>query len=127
MKVGSVEGTPQEVRDLFENNGLDLSAYITKPETPLHRIWLIIPASALVICFGVLSLISNIPSNGKVFIFLVGFAASAWLGISIHIKFKTSWGAFAAILAGLLIMLVSLGVLTPAQLLEYYKNFQKDP
>jgi hypothetical protein len=86
MKIGSVEGTPEEVRNLFENHGLDLSAYIEKPDGPIHKVWIIIPAACLVACFGVLSFIATLPSSGKVFIFLLGFSSSVWLGVCIHIR-----------------------------------------
>jgi len=124
MKVGSVEGTPEEVKDLFEDHGLDLSAYIEKPDRPLHKVWLIIPAAGFVVCFGILSFITALPSSGEIFIFLLGFACSVWLGTSIHIRFKSAWGAGAIMLAGLLIMLVALGVLAPSELLDHYKAAQ---
>lgn len=124
MKIGPVEGTPEEVNDLFENHGLDLSAYIEKPDGPLQKIWLIIPSACLVVCFGILSFVNSLPDGGKIFIFLLGFCSCVWLGICIHIRFKSSWGAGAVILAGLLIMLVALGVLSPAELLEHYKSAQ---
>ena len=122
MKVGSVEGTPEEVRDLFENHGLDLAAYIEKPDTPLQKVWLIIPSVLLVVFFGILSFTNSLPEGGKVFVFLLGFSASVWLGISIHIRFKSAWGAGSIMLAGLLIMLVALGVLAPSEILEHYKT-----
>ncbi len=77
------------------------------------------------ISFGVLILFVTLSENEKRFIFLLGFSASIWLAVSVHIRFKSVWGASAVILGGLLIMLVALGVLTPSQLLEYYENSQK--
>ena len=124
MKIGPVEGTEEEVNALFKNNDLNLSEYITKPEAPLEKIWLILPSTLLVICFGVLTLFEELSSNTKTFIFLVGFSASVWAAVSVHIRFKSVWGAGAVILAGLLIMLVALGVLAPNELLEHYKNSQ---
>lgn len=46
MKVGSVEGTREEIRGFYEDNGLDLSDILEKPKKPLKRRWLIIPAVA---------------------------------------------------------------------------------
>jgi len=124
MKIGSVEGTPEEVRGLFEDHGLDISAYIEKPDAPLHKIWFILPSGVLIVCFGCLSFFPSLEESGRVFIFLLGFLASVWLGVCIHIRFKSAWGAGAVILAGLLIMLVALGVLAPSELLEHYKSSQ---
>lgn len=126
MKIGPVEGTVEEVNNLFQNNGLNLSEYLEKPEVPLDKIWLILPPALLVISFGVLTLFDTLSSNVKIFIFLLGFSASVWTGVCIHIRFKSGWGAGAVILAGLLIMLVALGVIAPGELLEHYKSVQEN-
>ena len=125
MKIGPVEGTSEEVNDLFQNNGLNLSEYLQKPEPPLSNIWLIIPSVLFVACIGILSLANIVSSNYKIFIFLLGFASSVWLGVCVHIRFKSSWGAGAIILAGLLIMLVALGAIEPKELLEHHENPKK--
>jgi len=125
MKIGPVEGTSEEVNDFFQNNGLNLSEYLQKPEPPLSNIWLIIPAILFVFSFGVLSITQIASANWKVFVFLLGFASSVWLGVSVHIRFKSSWSAWAIILAGLLIMLVALGVIEPKELLEHYDKSTK--
>lgn len=122
MKVGSVEGTSEEVNNLFQNNGLNLTEYLQKPEAPLSITWLITPSVFFVICFGGLSLFRIASENWKIFIFLIGLSSSVWLGVSVHIRFKSSWGATAIILVGLLIMLVALGVIEPKELLEYYEG-----
>lgn len=125
MKIGPVEGTSEEVNDFFQNNGLNLSEYLQKPEPPLSNIWLIIPSVLFVACIGILSLANIVSSNYKMFTFLLGFASSVWLGVCVHIRFKSSWGAGAIILAGLLIMLVALGAIEPKELLEHYENPKK--
>jgi hypothetical protein len=125
MKFGPLEGTEEEVNNLFQNNGLNLSEYIVKPDVPLKKIWLISPSTALVACFGVLTLSDSLSNSVKVFVFLLGFSASVWAAVSVHIRFKSAWGSGAVTLAGLLIMLVALGVISPVELLEYYKNSQE--
>lgn len=125
MKIGPVQGTSEEVNDLFQNNGLNLSEYLQKPEPPLPNIWLIIPSVILVVSFGVLTLLQTVSENWKTFIFLLGFASSLWLGVSVHIRFKSNWAAGAIILVGLLIMLVALGVLEPKELIEHYDKTSK--
>lgn len=125
MKMGPVEGTTEEVSDFFENNGLILSEYLEKPESPLSNIWLIIPSIIFVTCFGILSLSEIETAKIKIFIFLFGFASSVWLGVSVHIRFKSNRGAGAIILAGLLIMLVALGVIEPREILDHYESTTK--
>jgi len=125
MKIGSVEGTLEEVNDFFQNNGLNLSEYLQKPEPPLSKKWIIIPSVLFVFFMGILSLFNIPSSNYKIFIFLLGFASNVWLAVCVKIRFKSSSEAIAIILAGLLMMLVAIGAMKPKELLEFYENFKK--
>ena len=46
MKLG-LEGTPEEVINFFQNNGLNPLDYFEKPESSLQTRWLIIPGEPL--------------------------------------------------------------------------------
>jgi len=122
MKIGPVEGTPEEVNDFFQNNGLNPLDYFEKPEPLLPVKWLIIPSVLFVAAFTVLALLGEDSGKTGIVLFLAGLASSVWLAVSVHIRFKTAWGAGAIVFAGLLIMLVALGVLEPKQLTVYYQN-----
>jgi hypothetical protein len=126
MKFGPVEGTEEEVNNLFQNNGLNLSEYIVKPDVPLKKIWLILPSTVLVACFSVLTLSDSLSNSVKMFVFLLGFSASVWAAVSVNIRFKSAWGSGALMLGGVLIMLVALGVISPVELLEYYRSSQEN-
>lgn len=120
MKLGPVEGTHEEVINFFENNGLNIQDYFQKPKPELAVTWLITPALIIVISFITLSLLGIGYDELKIILFSIGFSSSVWLAVSVHIRFKTSWGAGAIVLAGLLIMLIALGVLKPEQMTKYY-------
>lgn len=122
MKLGPAEGTPEEINNFFQNNGLNPSDYFERPEPVLQTRWLIIPAILFVASFVVLAIFGNEYQESKVILFLFGFASSVWLAVCVHIRFKSAWGAGAIIFSGLLIMLVALGVLKPEQLTDYYQN-----
>ncbi len=122
MKIGPLEGTPEEVNNFFQNNGLNPLDYFEKPEPFLQTRWLIIPAVLFFASFIFLALVADDFSKTKIVLFLSGFASSVWLAVCVHIRFKTAWGSGAIIFAGLLIMLVALGVVKPEQLTEYYQN-----
>lgn len=124
MKLGPVEGTPEEVNNFFQNNGLNPLDYFEKPEPSLQTRWLIIPAVLFVASFMLLAIVGAEYSTIKILLFLFGFASSVWLAVCVDIRFRTPWGAGAIILAGLLIMLVALGVVKPEQLTKYYQNEQ---
>lgn len=125
MKFGNVEGTPEEVKDFFENNGLNTSDFFEPPDVQLKKIWIVIPSTIFLTC--VLLLIAFDPSyeKTKVACFSIGFSAILWLAVSVHIRFKSGWGAGSIIFCGLLILLVALGVMEPAQLTKYLENLEK--
>jgi hypothetical protein len=121
MKIGSVEGSPEEVHNLFQNNGLNLSEYL-QPAPRLSIIWLIIPSILFIIFLSLLTLSEISTRKWELFIFLLGFSSSVWLGVSVHIRFENRWCACAIILAGLLIMLIAIGVLEPKELIDHYNK-----
>ncbi|PMP42102.1 hypothetical protein [Vibrio splendidus] len=121
MKFGGVEGTPEEIKNHFENNGLNPLDFFDKPEDKLSKIWVVVPSVIFVLCFGSLNFVNEISDKSKSFIFLTGLCACVWTAVSVHIRFKSGWGAGSIIFIGLLVMLVALGILQPAQLLDYIK------
>ncbi|SDY44112.1 hypothetical protein [Nitrosomonas sp. Nm33] len=122
MKIGPVEGTPEEVNNFFQNNGLNPLDYFQKPEPALQKRWLIIPSVLFVVSFTVLVFVTDEHTKIRIMLFLFGFCSSLWLAVSIHIRFKSAWGSGSIILAGLLIMLVALGVLKPEQIPSFYQG-----
>jgi UDP-N-acetylmuramyl pentapeptide phosphotransferase/UDP-N-acetylglucosamine-1-phosphate transferase len=119
MKFGGVEGTPEEIKDHFENNGLNPLDFFVKPEDKLSKVWVVVPCVIIILCFGILNLIQEISDKTKLFIFLIGLSSCVWAAVSVHIRFKSGWGAGSIIFIGLLAMLVALGILQPVQLLDY--------
>ncbi|HDO1326435.1 hypothetical protein ACEUC2_13425 [Aeromonas veronii] len=122
MKFGGVEGTPEEIKNHFENNGLNPLDFFEKPEDKLSKLWVIIPCVIFVLCFAALNFLHELGDKAKSFIFLIGICACVWAAVSVHIRFKSGWGAGSIIFIGLLVMLVALGILQPAQLLDYIKS-----
>jgi hypothetical protein len=43
MKIGKMEGSPEEIKNFFQDNGLNIPDFLEKPEAPLKPIWLIAP------------------------------------------------------------------------------------
>lgn len=125
MKIGNVEGTPEEVRDFFENNGLNPSDYFEQPEPQLNKVWLMAPGLVSLICALLLVALEPTFDKLKITVFLIGLSAIVWLSVSVHIRFKSVWGSGAIILCGLLILLVALGVMEPAQLTDYFGKLGK--
>lgn len=127
MKVGdNVEGTPEEITDFFENNGMDPNKYFTEPERPLNRVFFILPAAIILIIFGILSFMDTLTSNQTRFALLVGCASSLWLATNVQIRFKNFWATGLVVIGLLSLMLLAVGVLTPADLLDEARSIRDE-
>lgn len=113
MKVGGVEGTPEEIKDTFENHGLHIEDYLVKPEEPLANIWMIVPAVCLVLTVFIQVLFAPPDPKFLRINFLAGAGFVLWLVISVQLKFKNPWAAGAVAIGGLLILLVAAGFIQP--------------
>lgn len=124
MKLRGVEGTPQEIRDLFVNEGLQLADYLEKPHGPLQKRWLVIPA----VLFGVaLLLLVMQPSPSKTtltLLFLLGSGAIVWLAIAIQVRFESAWATGVAAVGGLLMILVAAGFISPKETIDALKELK---
>jgi hypothetical protein len=119
MKIGKMEGSPEEINNFFQNNGLNISEYLEKPEPPLKPIWLIAPVCFIVVFLATLTLFTlNI--GVMTFIFLLGCSAAIWLSAALQIRFKNTWAAVFVFVGILLIFLVAIGVVKPVEMIQYF-------
>jgi hypothetical protein len=124
MKIGEMEGTPEEIRDFCQNNGLNIAEYLEKPEKPLNRLLFITPSCLYVIFVVLLSTISNASDGWRNFIFLFGCCCSLWLAVNVQIRFKNIVATSFILIGGISFMLVALGVISPMQLLNEAKELK---
>ncbi|MFQ5965126.1 MAG: hypothetical protein ACE5KZ_12695 [Candidatus Scalinduaceae bacterium] len=122
MKFGKMEGTPEEIKDFCENNGLNILDYLDNQEKPLGPFLFIVPLCFYVLFIILLTIITNIPDKLRTLIFLLGCGCSLWLSIYIQIHFKNVWAMTSIIICGIAIMLVALGTISPLELLKLIKN-----
>lgn len=127
MKIGrgGMEGTPEEIRDTFENHGLRLEDYLEKPEPPLSRVWLVVPSVGIGIILLALVLLTPLPRPGLLLLFLSGVGLVLWLTVAMQIKFKNAWATGAVAIIGVLMLLVAGGFIEPREMPEIYKELKK--
>ena len=125
MKIGHIEGTQEEVSNLFLDNGLNISDFIQKPLPPLENKWIIIPSILFLINFIVLLFIQNQSYEVKLLLFLLGFASSVWIGISVNIRFNSTLNAIYIIVSALLILAVAYGIMSLNELIDYIKQISR--
>ncbi len=126
MKIGKggIEGTQKEVTDFFQNNGLRVSDFLTKPEPKIKGVY--IALSLAVATAAIIALVFIPPSsNMRTVVFLLGAIAAGALGICVHIRFKNIGSAIIIIILEVLLMLVATGVLAPLDLLNQIKELRK--
>ena len=124
MKIGEMEGTPEEIRDFCQNNGLNIEDYLEKPEKPLSRYLFIGPSCLYVVSIILLTTVPSVSEGWRTFIFLFGCCCSLWLAVGVQIRFKNTWATSFIIICGISFMLVALGVISPAALLDQAKEFK---
>lgn len=125
MKIGHIEGTQEEVSNLFLDNGLNISDFIQKPPPQLENKWIIIPSILFLINFIVLLFIQNQSYEVKLLLFLLGFASSVWIGISVNIRFNSTLNAIYIIVSALLILAVAYGIMSLNELIDYIKQISR--
>ena len=127
MKIGEeIEGTPQEIRDLFQNNGFSIEKYLKKFEKPLNRYLFICPSCLYLVSIILLTTVSNLSNGLRTLIFLFGCCCSLWLAVNVQIRFKNPWATAFIVLCGISFMLVALGVISPVELLDQANKFKPE-
>lgn len=125
MKIGGIEGTPQEIKDAFENHGLLLEDYLERPEVPLSKIWVIAPSLFIIIVLVCLVLLAPIGKTSLLLLFLLGAGSVLWLTVAIQVRFKNGWATAAVAIGGLLMLLVAGGFIEPKDTPQVLKELRK--
>lgn len=118
MKLKDIEGTPEEIRDLFKNNGMKISEYLL---APVDWWWLVLPIFGGVACVALIVLGQIIyPEFGSKCLlgsFVIGLVFLVWMAIVVQIKYSSPTSSAIAGIGGLLILLVAAGVIPIAEIL----------
>lgn len=119
MKLGSIEGSPQEIKDLFENNGLKLENYIEKPKNNnIDTLWVLLPSVLLII--GLSTLYFMDPKLTKMIGFtqIVCIGLNIWLIISIQLRYNNVWATGFSIFGLCLMFMVTTKIISPKEAIE---------
>ena len=125
MKFGKqMEGSPEEIRDFFQNNGLNITDYIERPESPLKPIWFIVPVCLILLSLSCLTLLAPLRPSMQTFVFLLGCGAGIWLAVNVQLRFKNTWAAVFVAVGTILIMLVAIGTVTPVEMIQQLRKLK---
>ncbi len=125
MKVGPVDGSVQEVRDLFENNGLKLEDYLEKPLLPLKTKFLVIPIVVFLLSLFILCLLTaGSPEWQSRFLYIVSFGSGTWICTCTQLRFKNGIATFCVAMGLVLTFLLAAGLMSPREAAEAVKSLK---
>jgi len=125
MKIGKLEGTPEEISNALIDNGLNFADFLEKPEKVVKSKWFLFPS--IIVGGSLILLVLKIP----VFIiidkvlFLLGCGGCIWLSIVVQIRFKNVLATLIAIIGTFLLMMISIGLITPVEIIQNLKDLKK--
>ena len=125
MKLSNAEGTPEELSNFFQNNGLNPADYFQALEAPLATVWIIVPAIIVFVALAILALVSPFGNNYLRFTFVMACLAALWLGVAIQIRYKNEWATGFVIIGCLALTLVAIGVLSPLEAFNEAKALKR--
>jgi len=126
MKIGNVEGSPEEIKGLFENNGLNLAQYVNANPSidnrKSHNIYILISVIAFLAINCILWIVDCSDTYSKILI-ISDIAVLGLIVFLIHQRFDKYILSGFIFFIGIIIMSVSLGYLTPE---EAVKKMEKN-
>lgn len=87
MKYGNLSGTPEEIKDFFENNGFKAKEFLEPFRKPSLK-WIIIPASLVIVDSFLLKFGGRFPPTMVWLLIVTDLLFSLWLTSSIQLRFK---------------------------------------
>jgi len=87
MKIGNIDGTPEEIHNLCINNGIRIEDFL-EPSKKLALIWVIIPSSLFVAFSFTLKCANQFAQPLIWLLIIIELLFAVWLTASIHLRFK---------------------------------------
>lgn len=125
MKIANLEGTTEEIKNFFQDNGLKAENFFEPAEKPIRTLWLVTPAVLVFFSLATLTLLEEASARQQKFIFVVACFFVIWWSAVLQLRFKNAWATGIVAVGCLLLALVALGVVTPTQMLEEVKAMKK--
>ncbi len=125
MKIGRMEGTPEEIRDVLEIHGERFEDLLERPEASLSKVWIIFPALSVAVVLILLVLLAPIGKRPLLLLFLLGTGSVLCLTVAIQLRFKNGWATATVAIGGLLMLLVAGGFIEPKDAPQVLKELKK--
>lgn len=125
MKIGGMEGTPEEIHNLFRNNGMDINRFLSPP---MRRRWVIVPSVFCVVCVVLMvagplmfSEFSLKCLNATILILLIGVL---WLSAVVQVAYDKWVATLVVVVGGVIVALVAGGLMLPAEIIPTIRTLK---
>jgi RsiW-degrading membrane proteinase PrsW (M82 family) len=108
MKIGKVEGTPQEIKDFVGNQGFNPNDYLDKINK-VQTIWIIIPIVLFLILASMLAIWPGLHSTIKIILAFINMLLILWFSCAIQLKYKNATVTTLCFIVTFLILSIALG------------------
>ena len=124
MKVGRVDGSPEEIRNFIQNCGLKVEDFLENTDKKNTKIYYILPVVSFII-LAILLVFSQVFSYQiKLLILILGSCSSIWLAININLQHKNITASIIVIISAVVILLVAYGIILPEEIIDTLKDLK---
>ena len=123
MKIGGrIEGTPEEITDFIENNGLKLEDILQKPRPRVKARWIGISVFLFILSLGALVIIGSVPTKLFTCLVIMGVGFVVWIAAVIQLRFCNVWATSFTALGLILMLSMAAGLMKPQEALDLYRK-----
>lgn len=125
MRIGKIEGTPQELKDMLDDQGFNFEDYLGEPYSPPKKRWIVIPTMIIIILLTTIVVIGKTNVKVNSILFILCFLSGVWCTCSVAIILKNSVVTSIIAIGLLLLMLIIFGYIQPKDSIDILKVFSK--
>ncbi|SFO66304.1 hypothetical protein SAMN05428949_6030 [Chitinophaga sp. YR627] len=118
MKLGSFEGTPEELKDICTNHGFNPEDFLNTAPRYNPKVWALL---LLVILFAIVNIFIMCLDPSKILknsLIIANFIIIIMITSMVHLKFEKTYVTLLVFFGGLIVCSVSLGYMTPKEALK---------
>ena len=93
MKIANLEGTTEEIKNFFQDNGLKAENFFEPAETPIRTRWMVVPGVLAFIALATLTLLQGATPQQRNFLFVAICFLGIWWSVVLQLRFKNGHGA----------------------------------
>lgn len=123
MKIGNIKGTPEEIKNVVENHGLDIEKYFPSTrKDPNINPFVLLTISFLFLIFCIFQGMTGFLPI-VIFVLLSLFFVTL-VSILTHLKYNNAWVAGAIFAGGMTMSALSIDILSPTEFYNYLREIR---